>query len=96
MRESEENTMKVNNWGTYGVNPYRRDLNKPEGSKNTTGKRTDQVEISQEALNMQKTQTDPLKQAKVTALKEQVKNGTYSIDHQKIATNLYNYYVKKN
>jgi len=66
--------MKVNNWGLSGVNPYQRELNKSEVLKNKNGKKMDQVEISQEALNMQKTQADPVKQEKISALKEQIKN----------------------
>ncbi len=87
--------MKVNNWGLSGVNPYQRELNKSEVLKNKNGKKMDQVEISQEALNMQKTQADPVKQEKISALKEQIKNGDYKIDHQEIAVRMYNYYVKK-
>lgn len=87
--------MKVNNWGLSGVNPYQRELNKSEVLKNKNGKKMDQVEISQEALNMQKTQADPVNQAKISELKEQIKNGDYKIDHQEIAVRMYNYYVKK-
>lgn len=89
--------MKISNYGPSGLNPYQREMQKTEiAKKNNPVKTNDQIEISSEALKLQQQQTDPARQAKLDNLKEQIQNGTYNIDHQQIARNIYNYHVKKN
>lgn len=88
--------MKISNFGPSGINPYQREMQKLDAAKKKANpKAQDQIEISSEALQLQKQQTDPAREAKIAKLKEQIQNGTYKIDHQQLAKDIYNYYVNK-
>lgn len=71
-----------------------QEMKKTETVKKKAVKTNDQIEISSEALKLQK-QTDPARQEKIAHIKDQIQNGTYKIDHQELAKSIYNYYVNK-
>lgn len=92
--EREGYGMKITNYGPSGLNPYMQEMQKTETIKKKAEKTNDQIEISSEALKLQK-QTDPARQEKIAHIKDQIQNGTYKIDHQELAKSIYNYYVNK-
>jgi negative regulator of flagellin synthesis FlgM len=70
------------------VNPYRQQEAKQEEAK-VKGKGRDQLEISTEALELQRTQESEAERAKrIAQLKEQVQSGTYHVDAKLIAEKL--------
>lgn len=69
------------------VNPYRQQEMRREEAR-TSGKR-DQLEISNEALEMQRLQeTEEERKARIQDLKEQVQAGTYQVDAKQLAEKL--------
>jgi negative regulator of flagellin synthesis FlgM len=89
-------SMKINNIGSSGINPYQKSLNKIDTS-NQAGKKTDKVEISSAAKEMQQTsQVEKERQAKVDQLKIQVQNGQYTIDPKAVAKSIVNFYKQNN
>ncbi|MBM7690883.1 negative regulator of flagellin synthesis FlgM [Peribacillus deserti] len=87
--------MKINQVGSAGMNPYKRQLNKMDEVKQSSFK-SDKVEISTTAKDLQHTSQIPAqREAKVEALKEQIKNGTYKIDADETAKSIINYYFEK-
>lgn len=92
--EREGYGMKITNYGPSDLNPYMQEMQKTETVKKKAVKTNDQIEISSEALKLQK-QTDPARQEKIAHIKDQIQNGTYKIDHQELAKSIYNYYVNK-
>ncbi|WAA12029.1 flagellar biosynthesis anti-sigma factor FlgM [Fervidibacillus halotolerans] len=76
--------MKITNYGTSGINPYKRDWQKADQLNTKTGNKKDQIEISQEAIEMQK-RREPVGQERIANLKAQIENGTYTINYQKLA-----------
>ncbi|PLT31065.1 flagellar biosynthesis anti-sigma factor FlgM [Peribacillus deserti] len=87
--------MKINHVGSAGMNPYKRQLNKMDEVKQSSFK-SDKVEISQSAKELQHTSQIPAqREAKVEALKEQIKNGTYKIDAGETAKSIIKYYFDK-
>lgn len=93
--ESEEYTMKINNYGTQGVNPYKK-VNKVEQSNKAEGtKGTDKVEISSAAKELQQvSQVSAARTEKIDALKKQVQSGTYEVNPQDVAKSILNFYSK--
>lgn len=87
--------MKVTNYGPSGLNPYKRELQKADEMKVKTRKVKDQLEISQEAIELQK-RMDPLRQEKISELKAKIESGTYTVDHQQLARKMYDYFKNKN
>jgi negative regulator of flagellin synthesis FlgM len=87
--------MKINPYGTQGINPYKRQMNKLDQTGKTTGK-ADKVEISPEAKEMQHQVTNqtPERQAKIDEIKLQVENGTYKVDPKAVAKSIINFYSK--
>jgi negative regulator of flagellin synthesis FlgM len=88
--------MKINPYGTQGINPYKRNMNKLDQAGKTTGKTTDKVEISSEAIEMQQqvNQTTAERQSKIDEIKLQVENGTYKVDPKTVAKSIINFYSK--
>ncbi len=88
--------MKINPYGTQGINPYKRQMNKLDQAGKTAGKAADMVEISPEAKEMQHQVTNqtPERQAKIDEIKLQVENGTYKVDSKAIAKSIINFYSK--
>ncbi|MGG5255324.1 flagellar biosynthesis anti-sigma factor FlgM [Neobacillus sp. SM06] len=90
-------TMKINPYGSQGVNPYKQQMNKfGQTEEKTIGKKADRVEISATAKEMQQlSQLPEERQAKIQELKNQVENGSYIIDPHKIATSIIAFYSKQ-
>ncbi|MCU9612987.1 flagellar biosynthesis anti-sigma factor FlgM [Caldibacillus lycopersici] len=87
--------MKINNFGTSSVNPYQREMQKMESFQTKTGKATDKIEISSEAIKLQQQQPiEPSRQEKIAAIKASVEKGSYDLNPQQIAVSVYNYHVK--
>lgn len=88
--------MKINPYGTQGINPYKRQMNKLDQSGKTTSKGADKVEISSEAKEMQQqvSNISPERQQKIDELKLQVENGTYKVNPKAVAKSIINFYSK--
>jgi negative regulator of flagellin synthesis FlgM len=85
--------MKINNIGNQNINPYQRNMNKLDSAVKSGKAPSDKIEISSTAKEMQETsKLMKERQAKVNALKDQVQNGTYTIDPKAIAQGLKNFY----
>ncbi|MEQ2527520.1 flagellar biosynthesis anti-sigma factor FlgM [Bacillaceae bacterium CLA-AA-H227] len=85
--------MKINNYGTSGINPYKRQMNKLENTNKTTTPSADKVEISTTAKEMQHVNSIAVeRQEKVEQLKIQVENGSYKVNAQTVANKLVNFY----
>ncbi|WP_246942753.1 flagellar biosynthesis anti-sigma factor FlgM [Bacillus pinisoli] len=86
--------MKINNINSLNVNPYKKNLNKVQSSGKAAD-RTDKVEISSAAKEMQvtsKVATERLD--KVQALKQQIEAGTYQVDAEAVAKSVIQYFSK--
>ena len=87
--------MKINSFGTQGVNPYKRQMNKMEAANKAEGKTADKVEISAAAKEMQEvSQLSQQRQAKIDQLKIQVENGTYKLDPKETAKSMVDFFNK--
>ena len=85
--------MKINPFGTQGINPYKRQMNKIDQANQVVSKSKDKVEISSTALEMQQvSQVSDARQARVEELKRQVENGTYHVDIKETAQSIINFY----
>ncbi|WP_445487927.1 flagellar biosynthesis anti-sigma factor FlgM [Niallia sp. 03133] len=88
--------MKINNYGTQGINPYKKQINKMDQTNKAASQGTDKVEISAAAKELQQvSQGSPERTEKVEALKKQVQSGNYEINPQEIAKSILNFYSKK-
>lgn len=88
--------MKINQFGTSGINPYNRQMNKLEGSARAKNSSADKIEISTTAKEMQQvSQYAATRQQKVEELKIQVENGNYKINPKEIAKSIVNFYTQK-
>ncbi len=88
--------MKINPMNMSGIQAYQRTQNQKQAQTKAADAKTDKVEISYQAKEMQETsQIDKERPDKVAALKQQVQSGNYKADPEKIAQGLYNYYAKK-
>ena len=87
--------MKINNFRPSGVNPYSNQQNKMDHLGKSKHKKTDVVEISREAKEMQSISSiEKERQTKVEELKAQVQNGTYNLQPNQIAKSMIDYYRK--
>ncbi|MDQ0218422.1 flagellar biosynthesis anti-sigma factor FlgM [Peribacillus cavernae] len=86
--------MKINNIGSSGVNPYNRQYNKVENTK-AVEKKTDKLEISSTAKELQQSQIPAQRQAKVDELKIQLENGNYKVNSRETAKSIIDFYFKK-
>jgi negative regulator of flagellin synthesis FlgM len=87
--------MKINPFGSQGINPYQRQMNKVDQAGLAMNKQTDKVEISSTAKEMQQvSQLEKQRQAKVEELKLQVENGTYKMDSKESAKGMIHFYSK--
>ena len=87
--------MKINNFRPSGVNPYSNQQNKMDQLGKLKHKKTDVVEISREAKEMQSISSiEKERQTKVEELKAQVENGTYNLQPNQIAKSMIDYYRK--
>ncbi|MBU8881179.1 flagellar biosynthesis anti-sigma factor FlgM [Bacillus sp. FJAT-29790] len=86
--------MKINNIGRVGMNPYNKQLEKMEKVANTSKK--DKIEISTEALELQKgNPIEAQRQKIVEELKDKVKSGEYEIEPAKVAEKMYSFWNDK-
>ena len=87
--------MKINNFRPSGVNPYSNQQNKMDQLGKLKQKKTDVVEISREAKEMQSISSiEKERQTKVEELKAQVQDGTYNLQPNQIAKSMIDYYRK--
>lgn len=91
MKERDDE-MKIQNFGTSGINPYKRQMNKIDATNKSLNKTADKIEISTTAKEMQ--QIPAQRQARVDELKLQVENGTYKANPYELANSIYNFYFK--
>jgi negative regulator of flagellin synthesis FlgM len=83
--------MKINNYGKVNLNPYQKNIMKQEQIPQS--KKKDQLEISNEAMELQKGNPIELeRQNLVKELKEKVQSGEYEIEPKKIAEKMYSYW----
>ncbi|MEC2071270.1 flagellar biosynthesis anti-sigma factor FlgM [Alkalihalophilus marmarensis] len=87
--------MKINPYQSVQQNPYRKQVDaseKVQGAK----KKVDKLEISTEALEMQK--GNPIEKAreeKVEALKKQIEAGEYKVNPEAVAKKMYEFWNDK-
>jgi negative regulator of flagellin synthesis FlgM len=87
--------VKINPFGTQGINPYKKQMNKVDQAGRMVNKQKDKVEISTTAKEMQQvSQLATQRQAKVDELKLQVENGTYKMDSKETAKGILQFYSK--
>ena len=87
--------MKINNFRPSGVNPYSNQQNKMDQLGKLKHKKTDVVEISREAKEMQSISSiEKERQTRVEELKAQVQDGTYNLQPNQIAKSMIDYYRK--
>ena len=85
--------MKINPFGTQGINPYNRQMNKIDQANRVVNKSADKVEISSTALEMQQvSQVSDARMARIEELKNQVENGTYQVDARQTAKSIIDFY----
>lgn len=85
--------MKIYNYGVNKVNPYQNQSLKTEQVKKSTLNVTDQLEISSTAKDLQGMKSYTSDRAeRVQQLKEQVQSGNYTVDVQKLASDILKYY----
>ncbi|MED4269203.1 flagellar biosynthesis anti-sigma factor FlgM [Geobacillus stearothermophilus] len=84
--------MKIHHIGSMNVNPYQRQFAKTE--RLAAGKtKGDQVEISKEAKELQEAASwEQARQAKLDELRQQIENGTYTVDPKAVAKRMIDYY----
>ncbi|MBS4200404.1 flagellar biosynthesis anti-sigma factor FlgM [Bacillus sp. FJAT-49732] len=83
--------MRINSFRPVETNPYNKQLNTPE-KKSATGK-TDKVEISAEAKEMQKLPSIiKEREVRVAELKNQVQSGNYEVDLKDVAKSIAKFY----
>jgi negative regulator of flagellin synthesis FlgM len=88
--------MKINNLGPSGLNPYKRQMNSLENvERSTSKKKTDKVEISAAAKDLQYTSSiETERQIKVDELKNEVESGNYQINPDQLAKSIIQFYKK--
>lgn len=86
--------MKINNIGRMNVNPYNRQIEKTETVQKAG--RKDKIEISTEALELQKIgQLELEREAKVKEIKDKVDSGTYELNIKETASKMYDFWNMK-
>lgn len=84
-------TMKINNFRPVNVNPYNKQMEKLD--KLQTSKQKDKIEISQEAMELQKgNQLELERQERVNELKSKVQSGEYKVNPEEVANKMYSFW----
>ncbi|MDT8858791.1 flagellar biosynthesis anti-sigma factor FlgM [Alkalihalobacillus sp. MEB130] len=84
--------MKINPYQSIQQNPYRKQIEKSEKAATVSSKQ-DKLEISSEALQMQKgTKMEQERAEKVNALKKQIEAGEYKVDSKAVANKFYEFW----
>lgn len=88
--------MKINNYGSNGINPYRQQqINKINHTEQANQNKTDKVEISSAAKDLQQLSSiESERKAKIDELKAKIETGNYKIDSKGIAENILKFYKK--
>lgn len=90
--------MRINEPNRIGmINAYNKSGNTPVGKSSKIPMGKDKVDISTEALEMQKQVEDPnspQRKEKVDQLKKQVEEGSYRVSSEKIAEKLLSFWKK--
>lgn len=88
--------MKINGSNqTNKVNLYQKQLQKFEQLDKEKGVKTDQVEISEEAKELQRSNDiHPARKKHVDRIKQEIESGTYRVDAEKIAERLLSFWDK--
>lgn len=87
--------MRIHNVYSTKINAYKLYSNK-DSVNDKSNPRKDQVEISEEAKELQQNSSWMLeRQNKVRALKEQVQSGSYKVDADAVAKRVYDFYFNK-
>ncbi|MDV2684295.1 flagellar biosynthesis anti-sigma factor FlgM [Alkalihalophilus sp. As8PL] len=83
--------MKINPYQSIQQNPYRKQVEQSE--KLPEAKKVDKLEISSQALEMQKgNPLEKARQEKVEALKKQIESGEYRVDKEAVAQKMYDFW----
>ena len=86
--------MKINNVNRVNVNPYEKHMDKRD--KTEKNPKRDKVEISSEALELQKGNSLELeRQKKVEELREKVQSGNYEVNPQEVAQKMADFWKMK-
>ncbi|WP_261131797.1 flagellar biosynthesis anti-sigma factor FlgM [Bacillus sp. Marseille-Q3570] len=86
--------MKINRYGNISNNPYKHQLNKPAETPQQQVKQ-DKIQISKEALEMQKNQGTSTERAeKIEHLKNEIQSGNYQVDSGKVAKKFFDFWTK--
>ncbi|MEK4027930.1 MULTISPECIES: flagellar biosynthesis anti-sigma factor FlgM [Bacillaceae] len=87
--------MKINQSGVSGINPYQKQLNKVQGTKQAAKAPKDKLEISAAAKGMQEvSKMTKERMEKIASLKQQVAKGEYQPQPEKIAEGIVKFYKK--
>ncbi|WP_245719447.1 flagellar biosynthesis anti-sigma factor FlgM [Pelagirhabdus alkalitolerans] len=74
------------------INPYQKQMNQQFKAKTDKGPKADQLQISDQAKEMQETQgVHPARSEHVEAIKEQVDTGNYTINPEQVAEKMLNF-----
>ncbi|UOE93810.1 flagellar biosynthesis anti-sigma factor FlgM [Alkalihalobacillus sp. LMS39] len=85
--------MKINPFQSVHNNPYKKQIEKQAAVEGT--KKSDKLEISKEAIEMQKGSRIELeREEKVKQIKEQLASGDYHVDPKKVASKFVDFWVK--
>lgn len=84
--------MKINPYQSIQQNLFRKQLEKHDKTAESKAK-SDKLEISSEALEMQKgTPIEKERQAKVEELKQKIEDGEYKVNPQAVANKFYQFW----
>ena len=89
--------MKINNnQGPASINPYKQNIQKLNGVKQTSIQGTDKLEISSKAKDLQQiSHIQMQRQEKIESIKTSIANGTYSLDAKNTAKSIIDFYTEK-
>ncbi|MCG5104028.1 flagellar biosynthesis anti-sigma factor FlgM [Oceanobacillus alkalisoli] len=86
--------MKINRSNQLNFNPYKQQLQKQTEMKKAA-KRSDELQISKEALKLQeKDQPNNKRAEKVQEIKKQIENGEYKMNHEVTAQKMLDFWTK--
>ncbi|MET3697656.1 FlgM family anti-sigma-28 factor [Bacillus oleivorans] len=85
--------MKIHNFGSPGMNPYKQTIAKQESILKQQPKGSDKIEISHTAKELQQQSTFVVdRQKKIEAIQTQIQNGTYKVEPEKVAKSLVDFF----
>jgi negative regulator of flagellin synthesis FlgM len=88
--------MKINPYGRIPSNPYQKQIKHSAEVQNVQSTKRDKIEISTEALEMQKIDgASAVRKEKVEALKNQINSGNYQVNYEQVAEKFFDFWNKK-